>query len=167
MKKLILWLLVLGLLFGCSGCGSADPTEKAAQKAAEYILKTAEPAPGSEWAAFTLAVRGDAGASAWMDEYLSAMEEYVSENNGLPGMLKVTDYARTVLALTAAGEDASAFAGVDLTLPLQDEELVRSQGVAAVSFALLALDSGGYAEDINNYYVNIQSTEEAFWSENK
>lgn len=155
MKKLTLWLLVICLLLGCTGCGSSDPTEKAAHEAAEYILKTAEPVPGSEWAALTFSVWGDADTSAWTEEYLSAMKEYVSENNGLPGALKVTDYARTVLALTAAGENAAAFAGVDLTIPLRDEDLVRSQGVTAVSFALLALDSGEYAEDINYNYVNI------------
>lgn len=118
--------------------------------------------PGGEWAIFAEA-RGGVDARGWFATYLQNMAQTVAENKGkfdtTPAQTKHTEYERVILALTAAGKDASAFTAADgkvydLVKPLLDKSRssdytyqVSVQGSNGTAFALLALDAGSYYQN--------------------
>lgn len=65
-----------------------------------------------------------------------------------------TEYSRMILTLTAAGYDASDFAGFDLTAPLADFDETTRQGLNGAAYALIALDSGAYDCPVRQDYVD-------------
>ncbi|WP_249896878.1 S-layer homology domain-containing protein [Paenibacillus sp. PK3_47] len=79
--------------------------------------------------------------------YLQVLENTVQTEGRLS---KVTDYARTVLAITALGGDAANFAGsgsaagYNLLEKLYNSDKMSSETVNGPVYALLALDSGSY-----------------------
>jgi len=61
------------------------------------------------------------------------------------GLLKQpTDYQRTVLLLTALGEDPLNYLGVNYIDKIYNNKEIRRQGINAKIFALIALDSNNY-----------------------
>ena len=99
---------------------------------------------GGEWAALGLARSGAAGAEGWLADYRAALEDHVAAEDGVLSARKYTEYARTVLAVTALGGDPRDVAGHDLLAPLGDWTAVTRQGVNGAAFALIALDSGDW-----------------------
>ena len=88
-----------------------------------------------------------------------------------------TDYARTVLALTAAGYDAANVGGYNLLNGLSDFDKVTSAGINAVIYALLAFDSKEYTipevpfgktqatrENLVAYLLNNNHTDDGGWA---
>lgn len=136
LKSLLIWAFVSAFVFGAC--------------AEEYLLKNVlSPQPGSiggEWAVLALA-RGDADVpSDCFEGYLDRLEESLKVCNGVLHPVKRTEYARTVLALAALGEDPAAFRGFDLLSPLMDAQAVKLQGNNGPIWALIALDSGDYSD---------------------
>ena len=127
---------------------AAQGTDGPLEQAAAYVIQTVpSPAPGStggEWAVLGLARSGAAVPQGWYEAYLNNLSQTLEENQGVLSQRKYTEYARAVLALTALGEDPRNFAGYDLLSPLLDYEQTVRQGVNGASFALIALDCGGY-----------------------
>lgn len=148
-------LLALVLLLGCAGCAAdgGDPVLRAAGDAAEYLLALQEPAHGGEWLAVCLGSGVLDPPSGWLEDYLESMAEYAAGCDGVLSQRQSTEYSLAVLAVTAAGGDARDVGGWDLTLPLQDYELVTTQGMNGPAYALIALDSGGYPADIREQYI--------------
>lgn len=114
-------------------------------------LLTATPAakPGSvggEWAVLALTRSGDLPAG-YADSYYAALEQTVTACKGVLHEKKYTEYARTVLALTALGADPAHVAGCDLLTPLSDEAAVAQQGINGPIWALIALDSGPWGTE--------------------
>ena len=117
---------------------------------------------GGEWAVLAEA-RGGVEARGWYATYLQNMAQTVAANKGkfdtTPGQSKHTEYSRVVLALTAAGANASKFKAADgntydLVKPLLDACTSGSyayqasvQGSNGTAFALIALDSGSYHQN--------------------
>jgi len=87
----------------------------------------------SEWKALALARGGKTVPSA----YVASIESAVKADS----LSASTDYARTVLALTAMGIDASDFADCNLLEPLTDIDFVTEHLPNGPTFALLALNS--------------------------
>lgn len=118
--------------------------------AEEYLLKTVPaPQPGSiggEWAVLALS-RGDSEVpEGYFEGYLDHLEEFLEACDGILHPVKRTEYARTALALASLGEDPAAFRGYDLLSPLKDVQAVKLQGNNGPIWALIALDSGDYAD---------------------
>jgi len=91
------------------------------------------------WEAFALGRSGGGIPSA----YLTGLAEQVKAAGGK--FRKATDLERIVLAVRAAGGDPRAFAGYDLIAAVYNHGNLTLQGANGPIFALLALDSGGYA----------------------
>ncbi len=103
-------------------------------------IKTGELAFGSEWLVIALARSGRDVPDSYYDSVVKA----VQSAKGQLSDKKSTEYARTILALTAIGKDPANVGGYDLLAGLADMDDVTYQGINGAIFALLALDSGKY-----------------------
>ena len=99
---------------------------------------------GGEWAIFGLA-RGGYEIPASYYENVCA---YVRECEGVLSETKYTEYARVVIGLTSAGYNAKDIAGYDLTAPLKDFGKVENQGVNGIIYAILALGTDEYVDEL-------------------
>ena len=143
-------ILCLSLMIPAGAASVSD----ALQDTANYLQKTT-PNPqvgsiGGEWAVLGLARGGYTVPSGYYNNVFS----YVKECKGELHSRKYTEYARVVLALTAIGKDPANVGGYDLVEPLRDYDQVIWQGVNGPIFALLALDSGNYACDVRQDYID-------------
>lgn len=164
MKRLLAILLALLLAVPLTGCGKNKPEETtpqtmAAQEAAapdenlhltaQWLLETVpEPGYGSvggEWMILGLARSGETVPGGFYDNYFQRVATYTAEKSGVLHEKKYTEYSRTILAVTAIGQDATDVGGYDLLQPLADFDKTVFQGLNGPIFALLALDSGDYA----------------------
>lgn len=122
-----------------------------------------------EWALMTLARfygGNDESMSQWFSGYQIILNEKLAggdvRGSALdPNGTTPTEYSRTVIGLTSMGADASAYEanGVtyELTYKLKDLSAMEAQGINAVAFGLIALDTKPYYpddQDIRNRYVN-------------
>lgn len=151
MKRMLALLLVLLMLFSFAS----------AEHAMNDLLKmTPEPQFGSiggEWAVLALARGGAEVPEGYFEGYLNRVEAQLQSCGGELHAVKYTEYARTALALAALGENPADFRGFNLLAPLTDVETVKIQGSNGPIWALIALDSGDYA--------NVQTAREALLSE--
>lgn len=107
---------------------------------------------GGDWIVFSLARAGliqpeDAYANNYYKRIVQTVRETapsVSLQNGALHPVKSTENARLILALTAIGKDPRQIGGWDLLKPFDDFNWIKRQGVNAVAYALLALDSHSY-----------------------
>lgn len=101
-------------------------------------------AVGGEWTVIGLARSGCEVGEDYFSGYRNRLENTLTQQGGVLHQRKYTEYARTVLALSALGQDARDVAGWDLTLPLADYDKVLRQGLNGAVWALIALDSASY-----------------------
>lgn len=128
--------LALGLILPAAAQASA----------ADWLLESAaRPGLGDEWTVLALARGQSAVPDGYYDDYYRAVARAVANREHDSWL--ATEHARVVLALTAAGFDPTQVAGCDLTASLAQPGGADSQGAAAMAYALLALDCGGYQPD--------------------
>lgn len=94
----------------------------------------------SDWSILQLARSGNL-TDAMRQDYLASLAEKLRACGGVLDKSYYTQYSRTILALTACGENARDFAGYDLTAPLANYDQTVWQGVNGAAFALIAMDS--------------------------
>lgn len=153
MKRLASAILSLILILNLSvGATAADylKLDSAYELTADYCVKKAVGLSyGSEWLTLALC-RGGAGLpKGELENYLASVADTLKARNGVLSSRKYTEYSRVIIGLTAAGCNAAAVGGYDLTAPLGDYDATVSQGVNGPVWALLALDSGLYAIPAN------------------
>ncbi len=147
----VLLLVFCVMILSASGAGAASQSQvqTAVDNTAAYLLKNvADPQVGSiggEWAILGLARSGYDVPDTYWQIYLQNLEKTVSDAKGVLHDKKYTEYSRVTLALTALGQDPTAVAGYNLLAKLGDFDKTVWQGINGPIFALLALDSGGYA----------------------
>ncbi|MCL2047112.1 MAG: DUF4430 domain-containing protein [Defluviitaleaceae bacterium] len=110
-----------------------------------------------DWAAFTLA-RANRASQEQAGQWLESMESHA-----LRGW---TDYQRVTLVLTALGMDAAAYNEHDYTLPYKEfipinEREYINQTTNVDIFALMALDSGEYEGQREQYIQSLLDTQHA------
>jgi hypothetical protein len=131
--------------------------DKAVADAAAYVLKTVKSpqvdSVGGEWAVIGLARSGYSVPDSWYENYRAAVEKYAKDCGGVLHDKKYTEYSRVTLGLTAAGYDPRDVAGYDLTKPLEDFDKTVWQGINGPIWALIALDSLGYANGQRDGYI--------------
>ncbi|THF79512.1 S-layer homology domain-containing protein [Cohnella fermenti] len=131
--------------------------------AAAYLQRTvASPAVssiGGEWTIVGLARSGEPIDPAYYAKYEANLMNALVDAEGNLHSVKYTEYDRVILALTALGKRADEADGFDLLAKLADYEQLIKQGVNGPIFALLALDSKGYAIPQNDG-VKTQTTRE-------
>ncbi len=151
-KSLLMILLILALVIFSAGCSSSGGGYKDVLKSTQkYLLQTVpEPGCGSiggEWVIIGMA-QGDAGVpDDYYDNYLKAVESYVSQEGGVLHTVtgyKYTEYSRIILGVTAAGGNAENIAGYNFLERLTDMDNVCRQGINGPIWALIAFDSHCY-----------------------
>ena len=151
MKKLISGLVLLAML-ACLvlPAAAAEPpalpmTVAEAVDGVSAYCTAAMQAAGtySDWSILQLARSGNL-TDAMRQDYLASLAEKLRACGGVLDKSYYTQYSRTILALTACGENARDFAGYDLTAPLANYDQTVWQGVNGAAFALIAMDSVSY-----------------------
>ena len=154
LRKLLALLLVLVLSLGLMVPAFAASLSTALDDTAKYIQKTVpDPQVGSiggEWAVIGLARGGYTVPSSYYNNVVS----YVKACGGELHSRKYTEYSRVILALTAIGKDPANVAGYDLVEPLNDYDKTIYQGINGPIWALIALDSGNYANNQRQSYID-------------
>jgi hypothetical protein len=119
---------------------------------------------GGEWLVLGIARSGHHVPESFFEDYYRAVEQYVTERDGVLDIRRITEYSRIILGLTAAGFDPRNVTGFNLTEPLGDFDQTIWQGLNGAIFALLALDSRAYPipEDQN---TQTQATREMYVDE--
>ncbi|MBQ1352167.1 MAG: S-layer homology domain-containing protein [Oscillospiraceae bacterium] len=138
-------LLSLILLFAAlpPAQGTA-PAQAKDQAAAACLQLHSDPGYGTEWSLLGL-LRGETSLpDGYLNQYRAHLIQTLQEKGGILHARKYTEYARVVLAVTAAGQDARNWNQYALLAPLGEREMVLRQGVNGAIFALLALDCGAY-----------------------
>ena len=109
--------------------------EKQLQDSLAYLVKS-KPSPiyGNEWSMFTLARAGYEVPQGYFQTYYGELELELNKYNGDLG--PSTEFARSILALTAMGADATDVGGYDLLQGLPNAQIPN-----AAIFALIALDT--------------------------
>ncbi|MDR0818373.1 MAG: hypothetical protein LBN43_02220, partial [Oscillospiraceae bacterium] len=159
-KKLTALILALILTLSIApGAFAADKAtlDSAVNDTAAYIYKTVKnPIVGSvggEWAVIGLARSNYTAPDSYYAAYYKAVEKYVKDCGGVLDSRKYTEYSRVILGLTAAGYDPTSVGGYDLTAPLEDFDKTIWQGINGPIWALIALDSGNYANTQRDNYI--------------
>ena len=151
-KRILCFVLALALLLGLAPAALAaasSPGSARVNTSAAYIY-AAVPKPsvgsiGGEWAVLGLARSGYSVPEKYYQDYYAAVEQYVKDRKGVLDERKYTEYSRVIVALAAIGKDAANVGGYDLTRPLADFDKVVWQGLNGPIWALIALDTRGYA----------------------
>ena len=143
-------ILCLSLMLPASAVSASD----ALKDTASYLQKTT-PNPqvgsiGGEWAVLGLARGGYTVPSGYYNNVVSCVKECKGELHSR----KYTEYSRVILALTAIGKDPTNVGGYNLVEPLNDYDKTIWQGINGPIFALIALDSGNYACDARQNYID-------------
>ena len=117
---------------------------------AQTALREGSLSFGDEWKALAVA-RGeynwlDSANTEYYDAYYNDVSAVLRTNNGIlnPNWDYPTEYARTAIALTSIGRDASDVEGYNLIEKLADFDVVSNQGINGIIYTLLALDANGY-----------------------
>lgn len=154
-RKFLSLLLVLAVSFTMI-CGSTaaafaadyDKTKAAFERCGDYLYRTVtDPTVESisgEWVMYGLGHGGYAMSDAYIAKYRANLEKKLQENNGILHEKKFTEYGRVILACLAVGIDPTQVAGCNLVTALADFPNVKWLSLLSVSYALLALDYGGY-----------------------
>ena len=102
------------------------------------------------WIVFDLVRSGQKDADSFLEELVNTIIVKEGVLSTRPG--NYSNYAKTVLTLTAYGLDASNIGGYNLIEAISKYGSVIPQGVNGVIYALLALDSGNYEITIPDNY---------------
>lgn len=139
--------LLLTMLSACITANAAVSTNdtdiiNALDATANHLLSL--DSSGSEWAVMGLA-RAEKIDEQTKASYLVKAEELAKNStDGKLSTTKSTENSKVIIALSSLGIKANDFCGVDLTAPLADLDYVTKQGLSAVVYALIALDTLDY-----------------------
>ncbi|MFC3801161.1 DUF4430 domain-containing protein [Cohnella sp. GCM10012308] len=104
---------------------------------------------GGEWSVLSLA-RGhyDIPASyyaKYSDNVTAKINSLVAQNDGVLDKSKSTEHSRLILGLASIAKDPHDVGGFDATQALSDYDYVLKQGINGPIWALIAMDTRGYA----------------------
>ena len=154
-RKIIALLLSVVLCLTMLLPVSAATASDALTDTADYVKKnTPKLGFGDEWKVMALARSGETVPAGYFSDYYKNLESYVKDCAGVLHAKKYSEYSRVIIALTAIGKDPSDVAGYDLLKPLSDYKQTIWQGMNGAIWALIALDSGDYASDLRQDYVD-------------
>lgn len=107
------------------------------------VTKPSYGSSGGEWLIMGLARYGTI-SDEYILVYKNNLKKHLDSCNGILSKNKYTEYARTVLALTAIGENPENFEGYNLLKPLAEFDRIVSMGANEIIYTLIALDSKSY-----------------------
>ena len=171
MKKILSTIITLTILLSATITAFAtdkSTIDQAVSNAARHMFNTVRNPQigviGGEWAVIGLARSGFNVPDSYFENYFRVVETHVRNSGGVLHENRNTEYARVILALTAAGFDPRNVAGFDLTVPLGDFERTVAQGINGPIWALIALDSLDYPMPVNPNAA-VQATRDMYIAE--
>ncbi|MDI4645867.1 S-layer homology domain-containing protein [Cohnella hashimotonis] len=104
---------------------------------------------GGEWSVLSLA-RGQYDMPAsyyakYYDNVVAKIAPLVAQNDGILDKSKSTEHSRLIVGLASIAKDPHHVAGFDATQALSDYDYVLKQGINGPIWALIAMDTRGYA----------------------
>lgn len=153
MKKFFIFITIIFML---SSKAFAFDVDKTISDAAAKLLCDEAACVGSEYSIIGAVKSGDKNAARFAEKYISSLEEHLKEKNGVLSARKYTEYSKTILALSALGEDASSFCGFDIISPLKDFKTTTGQGINGAAWALIALNCADFVDlaDVKAMYLD-------------
>ena len=157
MKRLLVLLITLAIVMGMAvpayaDSGSGVDVSGELDAAMAYLVRAVpNPALGSvggEWAVLALARSGYSVPSGYYEGYYNRIVQEVQTKYAANGWLdgnKPTEEQRLTIALVAIGKDPRNVGGYNLLNRMADYNNVIKQGDNSTNFALIALDTAGFA----------------------
>ena len=105
-----------------------------------------ESAYGSEWHILGLARSQYAGCDEIFEKYYEDVVKKIKDSKGVLSKNKYTEYSRVIVAVKAIGRNPKNTGGFDVTAKLLEKENVVIQGLNGPIWALIALNTDGYAD---------------------
>lgn len=105
-----------------------------------------ESAYGSEWHILGLARSQYAGCDEIFEKYYEDVVKKIKDSKGVLSKNKYTEYSRVIVAVKAIGRNPKNTGGFDMTEKLLEKEKVTRQGLNGPVWALIALNTDGYAD---------------------
>lgn len=105
-----------------------------------------ESAYGSEWHILGLARSQYAGCDEIFEKYYEDVVKKIKDSKGVLSKNKYTEYSRAIVAVKAIGRNPKNTGGYDVTAKLLEKENVAIQGLNGPIWALIALNTDGYAD---------------------
>ena len=105
-----------------------------------------ESAYGSEWHILGLARSQYAGCDEIFEKYYEDVVKKIKDSKGVLSKNKYTEYSRAIVAVKAIGRNPKNTGGFDMTAKLLEKENVAIQGLNGPIWALIALNTDGYAD---------------------
>ena len=105
-----------------------------------------ESAYGSEWHILGLARAQYAGCDEIFEKYYEDVVKKIKDSKGVLSKNKYTEYSRVIVAVKAIGRNPKNTGGFDVTAKLLEKENVAIQGLNGPIWALIALNTDGYAD---------------------
>lgn len=154
MKRVISAVLCLIMFVSTAAFAAVDDLSATAGYLVNTVTDPSVASIGGEWTVIGLARSGADVPRGYFEKYYTNAENYVKSKNGVLHTRKYTEYARVTTALTAIGKDPENIGGYNIVLPLSDFESTIQQGINGAVWALIALDSGSYADsDVRGKYI--------------
>lgn len=111
-----------------------------------YENTAKSPVYGAEWHILGIARSEYAGCDEIFEKYYEDVVKVLKENSGVLSKKKYTEYSRVIVAVKAIGRNPKNTGGFDVTAKLLEKENVVIQGLNGPIWALIALNTDGYAD---------------------
>ena len=115
----------------------------------------------TDWIVFSLARAGELSSTDGNKYYSAVRDKVTARASAQLNADGPAENCRTILALTAAGQDVTNVSGYNLLDPLADAAYVSKQGISGPIWTLIALDSKGYNIPAYQGSQNGQTTRES------
>ena len=125
-----------------------------------YENTAKSPVYGAEWHILGLARSEYTGCDEIFEKYYEDVVKKLKDSKGVLSKNKYTDYSRAITAVRAIGRNPRNIGGYDMVSKLLEKENVAKQGINGPVWALIALNTGGYADSSGEFkktaaeYVN-------------
>ena len=163
LASLLAAVLVLGLLPGATSrnvyasAGNQAAIETAYKSTKSYVYNNVQgiaqdSLSGAEWMILGLVRSGGISpGSPIAEKYFNYVYNYIESKikAGEIPWRNSTDYSRVIICLSALGYDPTNVAGYNLVKALGDLKYITTGTINFTTWALLALDSGGYTPEPN------------------
>ena len=151
MKRIISVLVTAAMIFilafQCSFAAQVTADEAYSSTGKTIYENTAKsPAYGSEWHILGLARSEYAGCDEIFEKYYEDVVKTIKDSKGVLSNNKYTEYSRVIVAVKAIGRNPKNTGGFDMTAKLLEKEKVTRQGLNGPVWALIALNTDGYAD---------------------
>ena len=150
-SALVTALMIFTLAFQCSFAAQITAEEaysSTGKTIYENIVQNIakESAYGSEWHILGLARSQYAGCDEIFEAYYEDVVKALKDSKGVLSKNKYTEYSRVIVAVKSIGRNPRNTGGYDMTAKLLEKEKVTGQGLNGPIWALIALNTGGYAD---------------------